>query len=67
MKLSSCRYCPLALMPSLVLVLSPETLGWAFQQVTELARRVPCYWLEAGTDVMQIPGAIAALLRSLDG
>ena len=34
----------------------------AFQQLAGLIREVPCYYLEAGTDVHQIPGLIAALL-----
>ncbi len=34
----------------------------AFQRLADLIRPVPCYYLEAGTDVRQIPGVIAALL-----
>ncbi len=34
----------------------------AFQRLASLIRPVPCYYLEAGTDVRRIPGIIAALL-----
>jgi hypothetical protein len=34
----------------------------AFQNLAGLIRQIPCYHLEAGTDVSRIPGVIASLL-----
>ena len=49
--------------------LAPSTLfqlagagGAAFHMLGQLIRQVPCYYLEAGTDLGQLPGVVAALL-----
>jgi hypothetical protein len=34
----------------------------AFQILASLIRQIPCYYLEAGTDLAQLPGVVASLL-----
>lgn len=53
-----------ALAPSTIFQLHPPQEN-ALAEMAELVRRVPCYSLELGTDLTQIPGAIAGLLREL--
>ena len=47
--------------PSTV-ILAPRLAGATFQQLTGIVRRVPCYYLDVGTDPSQIPQAILELL-----
>jgi len=54
----------LALAPSTIFQLSGAGQP-AFQMLSELVRKVPCYVLELGTERAQIPGAISDLLRTL--
>jgi hypothetical protein len=53
-----------ALAPSTIFQLHPPHPD-ALRLMGELARSVPCFSLELGTDLKQIPGTIDALLRSL--
>jgi hypothetical protein len=50
-----------ALAPSTLFQLSGAGPA-AFQHLAGILRQIPCYYLEAGTDLAQIPGTIAALL-----
>lgn len=50
----------LAIAPTSVMFL-PRPSQRAFDRVGELAERVPAYWLELGSDIDQIPGAVKAL------
>jgi hypothetical protein len=42
----------------------PSTAQRSFQTLTQLFRHVPCYRLELGTDIRQIPAVILEMLRS---
>jgi len=53
-----------ALAPSTILQL-PKTGQLAFARMSQLARRVPAYVLELGTDIPQIPQTITQLLSEL--
>ncbi|MEO0770938.1 MAG: serine kinase, partial [Cyanobacteria bacterium J06649_4] len=53
-----------ALAPSTIFQL-PNTGQSALKMMATLARQVPCYVLELGTDIPQIPRAIATLLSDL--
>lgn len=54
----------LALAPSTILQL-PEAGGVAFKTLAQIAREVPSYVLELGSDVEKIPRTISQLLTSL--
>lgn len=53
-----------ALAPSTILQL-PKTGKIAFARMSQLVRQVPCYVLELGTDIPQIPQTISQLLSEL--
>jgi hypothetical protein len=53
-----------ALAPSTIFQL-PNTGKSAFTRMSELVRQVPCYVLELGTDIPQIPQTISQLLSEL--
>lgn len=53
-----------ALAPSTILQL-PKTGKSAFARMSKLVRQVPCYVLELGTDIPQIPRCISNLLDEL--
>jgi hypothetical protein len=53
-----------ALSPSSIF-LFPENRPAAFTRMAELVKRIPCYWLEAGTDMKNIPVIIADLIRQV--
>ena len=53
-----------ALAPSTILQL-PKTGESALERMTELVKQVPCYILELGTDIPQIPQTISKLLSEL--
>ncbi|MEC4982475.1 MAG: hypothetical protein SAJ37_05470 [Oscillatoria sp. PMC 1068.18] len=51
-----------ALAPSTILQL-PGATQTSLKTMAELVRKVPCYHLHLGTEIKQIPGAIAQLLK----
>lgn len=53
-----------ALAPSTILQL-PKTGKTAFARMSQLVKQVPCYVLELGTDIPQIPQTISELLAEL--
>lgn len=57
----------LRLAPSSILQLPFISPGTALDRISELAGKVPTYWLELGTDLEQIPRRVGELLAETEG